>query len=419
MQTIIISENINQAGTQNDPISLRKLATAVTPVGLGQSALLVYLPILVETTPLDYGQWAQLFALGMAFYFAGSIAWPLLLPRLGYGVIIRSGLWGYCASMLLLGLSLMFWHERWLDANTCIAGFALSRILYGIFASALLPSCQSGCAQMSKPEDRLASFSIISLHLSLSRLLGPVVTLVFASLHWLGPISILLIWPALLLFLLRKNTFPKTEMPSKSCPQSNWLAQLKTPYSLALIAMASTAFASSLQFMAAPIMENLFTTSAQNTAKWLGALMIGAALISALAHRLQTKHPSPSPQLRMLLIAILLAICGLALLVELSQTRFIILVLICSAGLAWLTPLYSTQLSLHNTQHHQVAAQLSLTHLAGHFVGLNVCAILLNESFSPLFLWLSTLGFIMTVAVVSWVIPTQRRNHRTEYQPTQ
>ena len=51
-------------------------------MGLGQSALLVFLPLLVELTALGYSQWAQLFAVGMATYVMGSLAWPLLLMLL-------------------------------------------------------------------------------------------------------------------------------------------------------------------------------------------------------------------------------------------------------------------------------------------------------------------------------------------------
>lgn len=407
MQTILINKKTQDI--YSPEISLNTLALMVTPIGLGQSALLVFLPLLVEHSPLGYGQWAQLFALGMVFYFVGSILWPLRLPRAGYGAVIGKGLLGYSASMLMLATCLWGWQQGWLNDNLCIAGLAASRVVYGLFSSALVPAGQSGCAQISSTQQRLKSFSTISLNLALARSGGPLLALLLSPLHWLAPIWVLMAWPLVLVGMFLGKRMPTSPPLSSSKKKLDWLAQLKAPMGFTLIAMASTAFASSLQFYAAPILETLLQTQAQQVSHWLGALMLGAAVVSAIAHFLQSKNPAGNHQTRVLLIAILLISCAFGWYMALSLWHFLLLTLVASMGLAWLTPLYSTLLSLQNANHHHVAAQLSLTHLLGHCVGLMVSAQLLAGTLQHFFIWLMILGFLIMVAIVSWVVPTQRR----------
>lgn len=407
MKTVLIKIFSQQNITR--PINLKRLALSVTPVGLGQAALLVYLPILVDITPLGYSQWAQLFALGMLFYFMGSVLWPLLLPTLGYKRIIHWSLTGFSASMALLGLGLVAWNQNWIGPVSCITVLGFSRVIYGLFASALVPACQAGCIQLSNSDNRLKGFSTISLYLALSRTLGPLLALVAAALHWLGPVLMLLMFPMAILLANRGFTYPTT-LDSNAPPNQSLIArinlkQLKAPLAFLMIAMAATAFASSLQFMAAPILEQLLNSDSQATTRWLGALLVSAALVTAIAHFLQSKMPPQFPTARMMGIGFLLAACGLGLFTQLTLGWLALMVLIASAGLAWLTPLYSTRLSQQNPNHHEVATQLSLSHLAGHFVGLTISAQLLEMNLSYLFGWLVVLGLLMVSATICWGKP--------------
>ena len=132
-----------------------------------------------------------------------------------------------------------------------------------------------------------------------------------------------------------------------------------------------------------------------------------------VAHHLQMRIPPTNPLTRILWIALLLLVCALGLLMSEWLWQFIAMTLLMSIGLAWLTPLYSTQLSLHQSLHqslrqsrqpghqHMVAAQLSLSHISGHLVGLTMTALALGQSLHCAYIWLATLAVLIAVASLS------------------
>ncbi len=361
--------------------------------------MLVFLPILVEQTGLGYSQWAQLFALGMGTYVLGSICWPLCLPRWGHRYPMVLGLAGYGISMLLFAWILWLQSRGMINQEWAYLGFAGSRLLYGVFASALLPITQSWSAELSAADQRLQAFSRISMQLALSRALGPVLAGLLGWLHWLLLPLVLAVWPLLLLIRLSRVPDPVT-----ATTETRWTSSLKgmvPPLWLGLIALTTTAFASSLQFQLSPALTHLTQQPAETVSLILAGLMVTAALVGVMAHRLQSKWPPPSPQLRIMWIAALLAVGALALLEANSLWQFAWIVLSMSLGLAWLTPVYSTQLSLRHNRQHLVAAQLSLAHISGHLVGLTVTALALEQSLHCAYIWLAMLGFVIAVAGLS------------------
>lgn len=396
MQTIIIKREL----TKNTQL----ISWAVSPMGLGQSAMLVYLPLLVEYTALGYSQWAQLFALGMASYVVGSIVWPLLLPRWGYRLPMLLGLLGYSISMMLFAWMLWLQQQNTLATDQAYLGFACSRLLYGAFASALLPITQSWCAEMSSADptsnERLLAFSRISLQLSLSRALGPVLAGLLGWLHWLWLPVMLGIWPLLLGVMLKSIPEPKVVRINPP-PLRNMIP----PLWLGAIALFTTAFASSLQFQLSPALEFLSDQTAETVSLILAVLMVVAAVLSVFAHQLQMRIPPPNPLTRIFWIALLLLICALGLLMSEWLWQFIAITLISGTGLAWLTPIYSTQLSMRAGQRqghqHMVAAQLSLSHITGHLLGLTVTATALGVSLPCTYIWLATLAALIAVSSLS------------------
>ena len=399
MQTIIIIKELTKSSA--------RIAWAVSPMGLGQSAILVFLPLLVAHTHLGYGDWAQLFALGMLSHVIGSVAWPLLLPRWGHRRPLLLGLLGYSASMLLFAVMLWLQSQDQITDRWATLGFAASRLLYGAFASALLPLTQSWCADISTHDQRLQSFSGISLQLALSRAMGPVLAGLLGWIHWLLLPVVLAIWPLLLTIWLMPLPEPTASVTSNATHPTHKrfgllsVKGLLPPFWLGLIALLTTAFASSLQFQLSPALEFLSGKTAQAVSLMLAMVMVVAALLSVLAHKMQMRMPPSNPQLRMLWISALLMAGSFGLLLSDSTALFIMMALIISMGLAWLTPLYSAQLSLHQTQQHLVAAQLSLAHISGHLLGLCITALAISQALQCVYIWLIMLAALIGIASLS------------------
>lgn len=392
MQTILITSQFGD--TQH------RISWAVSPMGLSQSALLVFLPLLVDLTGLSYSQWAQLFAQGMGTYIAGSLIWPLLLPKLGYRFCLMLGLWGYAVSMILFSAVLWSRGSNHLQPDQSYWGFSASRLLYGAFASALLPVAQSWSADITAPQQRLQAFSRISMQLAASRALGPVLAAGLGWIHWILLPLVLALWPILLTVLLSSAPLPATSAPTRPLLQS--LRGMMPPVWLGLIALSTTALASSLQFQLSPALQILTHTDPEQLSLLLAGLLVAAAALGVGAHKLQSRHPPLHPQLRQLWIALLLTVCAFTLLNTHNPWLFVIIVLVMSIGLAWLTPIYSTQLSLHTEQQHLVAAQLGITHILGHLVGLSITALALEQSQQCVYIWLAILGALLAVSSLSY-----------------
>ena len=369
-------------------------------MGLGQSALLVFLPLLVELTALGYSQWAQLFAVGMATYVMGSLAWPLLLPILGHRRCLLLGLGGYAVSALLFTLVLWLHTTQQIDQSQGYWGFSMSRLLYGAFASALLPVVQSWSAEITAPEQRLQAFSRISLQLAASRALGPVLAAGLSWLHWILLPLLLALWPLLLALLLFPYPAPASTKPR--LPWQRSVLGMMPPAWLGLIALLTTAFASSLQFQLSPALQALTAADPEQLSLLLVALMLAAAVLGVAAHKLQIRQPPHNPQIRQLWIALLLGVSAIALLSTHNPWWFAAITLIMSTALAWLTPLYSTQLSLHAHEQHLVAGQLGITHISGHLLGLSITALALEQSLSCVYIWLVMLGALLAVTSLSY-----------------
>lgn len=392
MQTILITGQFGD--TQH------RISWAVSPMGLSQSALLVFLPLLVDLTGLSYSQWAQLFAQGMGTYIAGSLIWPLLLPKLGYRFCLMLGLWGYAVSMILFSAVLWSQGSNHLQPDQSYWGFSASRLLYGAFTSVLLPVAQSWSADITAPQQRLQAFSRISMQLAASRALGPVLAAGLGWIHWILLPLVLALWPILLTVLLSSAPLPATSAPTRPLLQS--LRGMMPPVWLGLIALSTTALASSLQFQLSPALQILTHTDPEQLSLLLAGLLVAAAALGVGAHKLQSRHPPLHPQLRQLWIALLLTVCAFTLLNTHNPWLFVIIVLVMSIGLAWLTPIYSTQLSLHTEQQHLVAAQLGITHILGHLVGLSITALALEQSQQCVYIWLAMLGALLAVSSLSY-----------------
>ena len=380
--------------------SIKTLAWGVSALGIGQSALLVYLPWLVELTPADYADWAQLFGAGMGCYLIGSIAWPLLLMRLGHRTVLYAGLIGFGLSMILLGCVCWAWQLQLISESQCLSGLLISRLTYGLFVSALMPATQSWCAEISTPSQRLAAFSAISLQFSLGRTLGPVITVISQYLHPLAPLWMMGLWPMIIIGLIHKvPSVAVTPHPEKGLMAL--LKNMRPPAGLGLIALTTTAIASTLQFQASPALGHILQLPPADISQALAILVTIGALFSAIAHRLQLRYPPPHIRWRIhgLCALLLVSVLGLGLAISTADIWvYSGIMIVIGVALSWLTPLYSTQLSLQSSQQAIAATQLSILHILGHWLGLSVTGYLIGISLVSLSFWMAALVAVMFIA---------------------
>ncbi len=368
--------------------SLRQIAAATGPLGLGQSALLAYLPVLVEVTPVGYGAWASVFAIGMVAYLLGTFIWPWLIGRWGAKSTLALGLLGSGASFLMIGLLLLASH--WLTYEVLVAALVCSRLLYGLTASAILPAAQTWSLLESNIA-HLTTFSGISLQLALGRALGPLVVVGALLLHPLAPVLSLAFWTLLVGARVLLWSAPP-QSPVQALRWRQLLPSSARVRKLIGLAVFTTAFANCLQFQASPALENLLARSGESVSQTLSLLLVTVAVATLIAHRLQLRYPPASIAQRLLAIGALLLGCSLGLLWLQSLWQFVLIIVSASMALAWLTPLYSAELAANNAAPTQVAAQLGVSHITGHILGLMMTAFLLGFGLEVVYLGLAAIA---------------------------
>lgn len=172
------------------------LAVAAVVMGLGQTTLFTFLPLLMQHTGLSLAQLTLAFAVGSGLFLVGAPGWALLSDRLGRRTVVAVALAGFAASHALLLWQVLRGAEWAWQAQAMFAG----RAIYGLTVSGLVSTCQAWLADVTTAEQRLAAMSRLSAGLTLGRLLGP--ALAAASL-WVsphGPLWLVAVaaWPALI-----------------------------------------------------------------------------------------------------------------------------------------------------------------------------------------------------------------------------
>ncbi len=201
------TENItdNMAPKANWPLAL-----GAGLLGIGQNGLLVMLPQLVSLTGLSLSVWAGLLMFGSMLFLPASPWWGRQSERHGCKVVMLASLGGYLASFVLMALVVWAMANGALNALWGMAGLVLSRMLYGLTVSGLVPAAQTWAIQRAGLDKRMAALATISSGLSCGRLLGPPLAALMLSVSPVAPLWLMALAPFIaLLLVLREAADPR------------------------------------------------------------------------------------------------------------------------------------------------------------------------------------------------------------------
>lgn len=370
---------------------LLPLGLAAMAMGLGQTTLLTALPLLMERTGLSLAQLGAGFALGSGLFLVGAPLWTRASERLGRRPVVALALTGFALSHALL-----LWQAgrgaHW-DGQPSM--LLLGRVLYGLTASALVPTCQAWLGDLAPPEQRLAVLSRFSAALTLGRLLGPALAAASLWLSAVGPLWLVALaaWPALL-------ALPLAAAPARRAPVSvagappwrsllPWLA----------FAFAMQAALGQLQYAIGPWLALRFDWSAGEVAAQLGAMLTAcAAVILALQWWLL---PRLQPGRAMLQVGgAALASAALAFVLAPQPWAVWFGFAVLGAGSALLVPVYTTRASLAagDGRQSRASAGLAMAHTLGYSLSAGVAGVLFGW-WSPAPFWLAvSLGSAIALA---------------------
>ncbi len=340
------------------------LAFCAGLLGIGQNGLLVVLPQLVNMTGLTLSTWAGLLLFGSMLFLPASPWWGKVSEVKGCKFVVLASLAGYSLSFCVMLLMVWLMSEQTISTNLGLTGLILSRMVYGLTVSGMVPAAQTWVMQRAGPEKTMASLATISSGLSCGRLLGPPLAALSLAAHPMAPLGLMAVAPifALLLIYSQYNNPPLQATPHQL---ARFHAGLLPFLCLAVLLAMSVSL---MQIGLGPALSDFITTPAaiSRHVAWLLSL---AALSTLLAQFLIVRPQRLTAQ-PLLIVAAFFMCAGLAMMLTGNAVSVYAGMAVTSFGTAMATPAY--QLLLNQ--------KLSLGRGAGliassHTLGYGLCAL--------------------------------------------
>ncbi len=297
-------------------------------VGLGQSALLVSLPLLVMNTTVSARGWTLLIALGSIMFMPAAPFWGSWGDRHGYRRALLICLLGYALSyaVLAIGAQQQYGALAWLIA---------ARVIYGPSTAGLVTNLQAWTVAMAPAERQVHALANISMSLNVGRIVGPVLASLLLPLHWTGPMWGAVVMAMLLLPMVwalpepAANTHPAVNEAGDRRPRRAWLG----------VALGLACLMALIPYLLPMHLQLELAFSAEQASRWMGLLLTVVALGMLCAQVVLKTLTTPS---RLMRPGIVLILCGLPLIVfGASLAGLIAGMLLVAFGAAWLPPGYT------------------------------------------------------------------------------
>lgn len=368
------------------------LALCAGLLGIGQNGLLVMLPQLVSLTGLSLSVWAGLLMFGSMLFLPASPWWGRQSERHGCKVVMLASLGGYLASFLVMALVVWAMSKGVLNAAWGLAGLVLSRTLYGLTVSGLVPAAQTWAIQRAGLEKRMAALATISSGLSCGRLLGPPLAALMLSVNPVAPLWLMAVAPFIALLLVLREAADPPLPPVAN--QSTRLQVSMLPF-LGL-ALLLAALVSLMQLGLSPHLHPLLQGDPVQISHHVAMLLSLAALATLVAQFLVVRPQHFSP-MALLCLAAVLMVAGLGVMYVADLALFYVGIVMTSLGAAMATPGY--QLLLNDRLTTGKGAGIIAT---SHTLGYGVSAMLVpvvtrfyGESFLIAAAWGMALLFLL------------------------
>ena len=339
-------------------------------LGALQGAILILIPQMMLQGQLSAMQLAIPLSLGTFIFLYCSGRWGQLLDarcatNKSIISILRWVLFGFLISQLSFILILK---QDSFQGVSLVIALCFSRILHGIFCSAIMPTAQLSLSRHDLKGEKIVWASIAT---NIGRLTAPLLTFVpialtYFSLWFIFAMTIIAVVIACLNRDNRTTNTNASSLPSLSKVNINseLFSLFTNPLllSVCISALLISLYSSQLQFSLGPLFLTQFSDAAaasQMTAGLLFTASVSAAISLFVLYRPLSRFP------RVFLLVITSSFMIGSALFALQQYLFIAITLI-SAALS-MAPAWYTALAIHSSQHHKARTSAAVTQ--GHTLG--------------------------------------------------
>ncbi|MBO9665245.1 MAG: MFS transporter [Bdellovibrio sp.] len=241
-----------------------------------QILLFTLLPYLAEEMHVSLSSVVMIFSVGSFLFLWSSPYWAAKSDKVGRQPVLIWGLLGLSVSTLMLW-SLTQWGQQ-IGATAVLVILIISRLMYGVMASAIVPVAQALQVDMSENRSAMKAMISNSMSLNIGRSLGPIYVLVSGGQNMDRVLVGFLLWLMALLGLnfwaLRLKAPERKVGSSQSIP---WGMALKRMRWVFILAILFTSYIGILNSSLAVILKHSFSLTSQDS----GVLMAKLLLVSS------------------------------------------------------------------------------------------------------------------------------------------
>jgi MFS family permease len=370
-----------------------------------QILLFTLLPYLAETMHVSLSTVVATFSAGSFLFLWSSPYWAAKSDKAGRQPILIAGLAGLGISTLMLW-SLTQWGEK-IGPLAVTVILVLSRVVYGLMASAIIPVAQALQVDMSESKSAMKAMISNSMSLNIGRSLGPIYVLLSGGQNMDRVLVGFLLWIIVLAgFNVGALRLPAPQMKTAAAKESGasaWSLAFNRMRWVFLLAVLFTSFIGILNSSLAVILKHSFSLSSQDSGVLMAKLLLVSSVIAVVTQflgRMFFKNPWQGA----LVVGALTLLAGAVLLQVMNmESQLWTAIVFLSVGIALVPPCYLTLMTTVDPQHvglGRKAGIVSAANTIGYAVGGALAAVTLKIKVFSLETLLIALVVLMMVSIV-------------------
>lgn len=344
-----------------------------------QMLLYVTIPYIENKTGIPVHHLAGSISIGsLIFAFSGPII-SSLSDRLGRKKVISVSMLGLGISFLIL--SLIFIFNNQLSLPTKIALIYISRIIYGLLASGIVPVSQAALLDHFTDRPRIKTLSKNSMSLNLGRIIAPILILIkgvnFIELIYIATIFIF----ASSFYQLKKSEKTKLELKSVNFDFKSFSGLIKISKFPILLALVYTGFIGILHSTLGHHLKKIFLIKGEEATILMAQIVLAISLIGFISQGLIQKFKNDNWKTIMNLGAGTLILGAFILNYTSTISMMWVSIFIIGIGLALIPPVYLSLISKKIKDENYFGRQIgvaSVAHSLGYAFGAGLIALSLK-----------------------------------------
>lgn len=374
-----------------------------------QILLFTMFPFIAESLNLSLSLVIGVFSLGSFLFLWSGPYWSSKSDFSGRMNILNIGMIGQFVSFLILFLLIAY--SQYLSEALIVTLLIISRIIYGVFASAIIPVSQALQLDLSVKEAYLKSMLSNSMSLNMGRMIGPIYVLVNGD----SPKALMkgvLFWIIFIIVsnFLCKKFETKQRLVQKEKMTFDWSLINKDLKWVFLLALLFTCFIGTLHNTFGLHIKDLFSLNAAETSILMAKFLLGSSIM-AVASQFVSKKFFNDPWQGPLLIGAFALFCGaMGFALGTTSTQIWMSMMVVSIGIAMIPPSYLTMTTFYSPtiERGKKFGMINAANTIGYTVGGFFTAVTLRVFSHDLALIITTSVLVSSIVLTIIVLQKKR-----------